>query len=139
MHDLKWISVLLAALLAACAQQPAHHATTHHPPTTIDYAKYAQETLPWLQFNSLYDWRSTNRPGSVVIWTTPSQAYLLTLAGPCLGLQNAVGIVLTSHFGLVNSNHDEVVADGEHCRIIRIQRLDARAIRALRQHADDRK
>ncbi len=136
----KWIPLLLAAALAACAQQPARQAppsggqaaaSAGHASSTIDYNKYVQSTVPWFQFSSLYDWDSNQR-GSVVVWTTPGQAYLLTLSGPCLGLQHAFTIGLTSHSGLVSSNRDAVLAKGDRCPIIRIQRLDARAIRALR-------
>jgi len=131
MRHVKWIPFLMAASLAACAQQPARPSSTQHASTTIDYARYVQDTVPWFQFASLYDWNS-NRPDSVVVWTNPRQAYLLSLAGPCTGLQGAFTIGLTSHTGLVSSNRDYVIAHRDRCAIMRIQRLDARAIRALR-------
>ncbi len=131
MRHAKWIPLLLAAVLAACAQQPARRSSGHHSPAAIDYGKYVQGTVPWFQFTSLYNWDS-NQLGSVVVWTTPRQAYLLTLVGPCLGLQNAFAIALTSQSGLVNSNRDYVIAGGDRCQIMRIERLDAKAIRAAR-------
>lgn len=131
MRHAKWILLLFAAVLAACAQQPARRTSAHHPPAAIDYGKYVQGTVPWFQFNSLYSWDS-NQLGSVVVWTTPRQAYLLSLVGPCLGLQNTLAIALTSQSGLVNSNRDYVIAGGDRCQIMRIQRLDAKAIRAAR-------
>lgn len=131
MRRFKWIPLLMAALLAACVQQPAREPSARHAHNAIDYGKYVQDTVPWFQFTSLYDWDS-NRPGSVVVWTGPRQAYLLELAGPCLGLQNAFTIGLTSHSGLVSSNRDHVIARQDRCQIVRIERLDAKAIRALR-------
>lgn len=131
MRHAKWIPLLFAAVLAACAQQPARRSPADHSPAAIDYGKYVQGTVPWFQFNSLYSWDS-NQLGSVVVWTSPRQAYLLSLVGPCLGLQNALAIALTSQSGLVNSNRDYVIAGGDHCQIMRIQRLDAKAIRAAR-------
>ena len=91
-----------------------------------------QGTVPWFNFTSLYSWDS-DQLGYVVVWTTPRQAYRLQLVGPCLGLQSAAGVIgLTSQDGLVSSNRDAVIAGGEHCRIMRIERLDAKAIRAGR-------
>jgi hypothetical protein len=132
MHYIKWIPLLLAAALAACAQQAARDSSARHTHQAIDYGKYVQGSVPWFSFTSLYDWDS-NQPGYVVVWTSPVQAYRLQLVGPCLGLQSAVGIIgLTSQDGLVNSNHDAVLAGGDRCGIMRIERLDAKAIRAAR-------
>jgi hypothetical protein len=133
MRRFMWISVLMAALLAACAQQPARESSARHAHQAIDYGKYVQGDVPWFNFTSLYSWDS-NRLGYVVVWTSPSQAYRLQLVGPCMGLQTAGGMIgLTSHDGLVSSNRDAVIARGDHCGIMRIQRLDAKAIRALRK------
>ena len=132
MRFLKWISLLLVVSLAACAQPAARSSSAHHPSTAIDYGKYVQGDVPWFNFTSLYSWDS-NQIGYVVVWTSPVQAYRLQLVGPCLGLQTAAGIIgLTSQDGLVSSNRDAVIAGGDHCRIMRIERLDAKAIRAAR-------
>jgi hypothetical protein len=128
-----WIPLLLAVVLAACAQQPARQSSAHQSSKTIDYGKYVQGTVPWFTFTSLYSWDS-DQLGYVVVWTTPRQAYRLQLVGPCLGLQTAAGMIgLTSQDGLVSSKRDAVIAGGDHCRIMRIDRLDAKAIRAARQ------
>jgi hypothetical protein len=132
MRRIKWIPLLLAVVLAACAQQPAHESSARRAHQAIDYGKFVQGTVPWFNFTSLYSWDS-NQLGYVVVWTTPVQAYRLQLVGPCLGLQSAPGVIgLTSQDGLVSSNRDAVIAGGDHCRIMRIDRLDAKAIRALR-------
>lgn len=132
MRMVKWVPLLLAVLLAACAQQPARNASTKHSHQSIDYAKYVKGTVPWFNFTSLYSWDS-DQIGYVVVWTNPREAYRLALAGPCLGLQSAAGIIgLTSQGGLVSSNRDAVIAGGDHCGIIRIERLDAKAIREAR-------
>jgi hypothetical protein len=130
----KWIPVLMmSAVLAACAQQPARESSAHGAHQAIDYGKFVQGDVPWFNFASLYNWDS-NRLGYVVVWTTPRQAYRLQLVGPCLGLQNAsITIGLTSQNGMVSSNRDAVIAGGDRCPIMRIQRVDAKAIRALRE------
>lgn len=133
MRSCKWILLLSLALLAACAQQPAREGAPTHRHQAIDYAKYVTGTVPWFHFTSLYSWDS-NQLGHVVVWTSPVQAYRLTLVGPCLGLQSAAGIIgLTSQDGMVSSNRDEVIAGGDHCSIMQIERLDARAIRAAQK------
>ena len=128
----KWVPLLLSLALAGCAQHAVRSSSTQHASTAIDYSKYVQGDVPWFNFTSLYSWDS-NQLGSVVVWTSPRQAYLLQLAGPCIGLQTAAGMIgLSSHDGLVSSNRDAVIAGGDHCAIMRIQRLDAKAIRAVR-------
>lgn len=132
MRSLKWISLPLVVALAACAQQPARESSARHAHQAVDYGKYVQGDVPWFNFTSLYSWDS-NQLGYVVVWTTPRQAYRLQLVGPCLGLQTAGGMIgLTSQDGLVSSNRDAVIAGGDRCGIMRIQRLDAKAIRVLR-------
>ncbi|HEY9110237.1 MAG TPA: DUF6491 family protein [Rhodanobacteraceae bacterium] len=132
MRRFEWIPLLLAVLLTACAQQPARESSARHADKAIDYGKYVQGTVPWFNFTSLYSWDS-NQLGYVVVWTSPVQAYRLQLVGPCLGLQSTAGMIgLTSQDGLVSSNRDAVIAGGDHCGIMRIERLDAKAIRAQR-------
>ncbi|MGH8214612.1 MAG: DUF6491 family protein [Rhodanobacteraceae bacterium] len=129
----KSIPLLLAILLAACVQQPVRDSSgsdTHH---AIDYTKYVRGIVPWFHFTSLYSWDS-NQTGYVVVWTSPVQAYRLALVGPCLGLQTTGVIGLTSQDGEVSSTRDAVIAGGDHCKIMRIERVDARAIRALRKN-----
>jgi hypothetical protein len=130
MRIIKCIPLLLAGLLAACAQQPARDSSGGKAHHVIDYAQYVEGTVPWFHFyGSLYSWDS-NQPGYVVVWTSPVQAYRLALVGPWLGLQRTGVIGLTSQAGEVSSTRDSVIASGDHCRIMRIERLDARAIQA---------
>lgn len=136
MRRFTWIPLSMAVLTAACAQQPPREASAHRAHAAIDYAKYVQRTVPWFNFTSLYSWDS-NQLGSVVVWTNPRAAYLLTTAGPCLGLQTTAGIIgLTSRDGLVSSNQDAVLAGGDRCQIMRIEQLDAKAIRAARAESE---
>jgi len=133
MRHVRWIPFLMMAALAACTQQPTRPSQARASTQAIDYSKYLQGTVPWFTFTSLYSWDS-DQLGYVVVWTSPRQAYRLQLVGPCLGLQTAAGMIgLTSQDGLVSSNRDAVIAGGDHCRIMRIDRLDAKAIRAARE------
>lgn len=136
MRHARWIPLLATLLLAACAQQSVREASAQRTHATIDYAKYVQRTVPWFRFANLYSWDS-NQLGYVVVWTTPIQAYRLALVGPCIGLQNAMAIGLTSSDGMVNPQRDAVLAGGDRCPILRIEQLDAKAIRAAREKRID--
>lgn len=136
MRHFRYFPLLLAAaLLAACAHQPAREVSSPRAHATIDYAKYVQRTVPWFHFANLYSWDS-NQLGYVVVWTTPVRAYRLQLAGPCIGLRNAMAIGLTSQNGMVNSTGDAVLARGDRCPIMRIEQLDAKAIRVARSRTE---
>lgn len=128
----KWSWLALVVLLVGCVAPTTRHVDARSSPGALDYAEYVQGTVPWFHFTSLYDW-SSRSPGFVVVWASPYRAYRLTLAGPCIGLsRTTVSIGLTSHDYMVSSNRDAVIASGDRCSIMRIEQLDARAIRAAR-------
>lgn len=131
MRRMHWIPLLLVVVLAACAQQPTRTASALHSTGAIDYSRYVQNDVGWMPFHTVSSWDS-NDTGSVVVWTMPNRAYLLTLVGPCIGLRSAVAIGLTSHAGSVSSARDAVIVRGERCPIMRIQQLDAKAIEEAR-------
>jgi hypothetical protein len=133
------VILLLAISAGACAQQPPQPSPTPSAASSpqrehgqIDYAKYVTRTVGMFSFSSLYDWDS-NDPTHAVIWTTPFEAYRLTLLGPCFELQHAPIIALTSNNGIVTAGLDSVLVRGDHCRIQSIEKLDAKALRAARK------
>ncbi len=135
--------VLLTLVLGACAQQPARNpgaagspAQGHTKSAGIDYSRYVTGAVGMFSFSSLYDWDS-NDPSHAVVWTTPFEAYRLTLLGPCFELQHAPIIALTSHGGTVTAGLDSVLVRGDHCTIQSIDKLDAKAIRAARKQKRD--
>ena len=141
----KSVAFLLAASLCACAQQPARGpeagaaapaGETAGKHTGIDYSKYVVRTVGMFAFSSLYDWDS-NDPGHAVVWTTPFEAYRLTLLGPCFELQHAPIIALTSNGGTVTAGFDSVLVRGDRCTIQTIEKLDGKAIRAARKQKRD--
>ncbi len=130
------IAMLLSTSLCACVQQPARSSSGAGEPaathTGIDYAKYVTSTVGMFSFTSLFDWDS-NDPDHVVVWTTPFQAYRLTLLGVCFDLQNTPTIALTSNGGTVTAGLDSVLVRHERCTIQTIEKLDAKAIREARK------
>lgn len=140
------LPILLMLALGACAQQPAHGpetaaagpvtGETAAKHTGIDYSKYVTRTVGMFAFSSLYDWDS-NDPTHAVVWTTPFEAYRLTLLGPCFELQHAPIIALTSNGGTVTAGFDSVLVRGDRCTIQTIEKLDGRALRAARKQKRD--
>ncbi len=119
------LTILLTTLLAGCVQSPVRDAPTK---ARLDYRDYVIGGAIAFDFNRVDNWDSPD-PDQVVVWTSPKEAYLLTLFGPCFALDHATTILLSSH-GSVRAGNDAVIVAGERCRIHRIDRLDARRLKA---------
>lgn len=60
-----------------------------------------------------------------------NQPYLLTLQSPCINLDYALAVGLTSTSGDINARMDYVKYDhGRQCKIETIQKVDYKAVRA---------
>ena len=102
----------------------------------IDYAAYAGEPVKEIRYFQLYNWQRTGNK-SMVLWTKPSSAYLLTfqnncvaVAGPMVSIQ--VGGV-ASIKGRIQANADDVIIGDLRCRIVGIQPLDMARLKADRK------
>jgi hypothetical protein len=79
---------------------------------------------------SLNGWHALDRE-SLVVWTSPSKAYLIQLQRPSFDLRHAEAIGLTSIAGRVSAGFDQVLVDGWRYQIKSIQALDADYARDL--------
>jgi len=133
-------SALVAGMLAACAATPAHDevsASRSAPavpadkphPATDDYRRYIRGNVRAFNASSVSDWDSPD-PNHVVVWTSPAEAYLLTLFGACFGLDSATTILLAADGGVVRAGAAAVMIGTERCRVQAVDKLDARAIKA---------
>jgi len=130
-------SVALATALAACASAPPSHndapsrsdAAAKPRPTTNDYRRYVRGNVQAFNSSNLTDWDAPD-PQHVVVWTSPAEAYLLTLFGACFGLESASTILLSADGGVVRPGAAAVMVAAERCRIQFVERLDARAMKA---------
>jgi hypothetical protein len=131
-------SVALAAALAACASAPSSHnaapaarsdAAAKPRPTTNDYRRYVRGNVQAFNSSSVTDWDAPD-PQHVVVWTSPAEAYLLTLFGACFGLESASTILLSADGGVVRPGAAAVMVGTERCRIQFVEKLDARAMKA---------
>lgn len=111
-------SVLTIALtLAACvapvprahvANDPLSSAAAKPSLTTYDYRRYIRGNVPAFGSSNVYDWSSPD-PNHVVVWTSPAEAYLLTLSGACFGLQKTQTILFAANGGVVRAGAAAVV------------------------------
>ena len=126
---MKRLAALLVTLtLAGCA--PAMTGNAVRPATTgegsVDYRAFTTGPVMAADFRHISDWSSPD-PEHVVLWNTPNRAYLLTLAGPCMTLQDAATIGVTGG-QFVRAGREAILVQGERCPIWRIDRLDARRL-----------
>jgi hypothetical protein len=122
----------LSALLAACGGIPLHESDSEVRDRFNAYAGEPIDHLTWLgRFDS---WQPVGRY-ELVVFTSPSEAYLLKVAPPCQNLQFANRIGVTSTGGSVSSRFDSVLVGqwpGGHdrCQIEEIRKVDYRRMSA---------
>ncbi|HEX3838857.1 MAG TPA: DUF6491 family protein [Steroidobacteraceae bacterium] len=113
--------MLAVALLAGC---------TAPAPRKEDLAmeakllKFAGPPIPSFTYLGHYDGFRTLGNKEVVIFTTVSDGYLIRVRDPCINLQfaNVVGLTSTDH--TVTSQFDFVISDHERCHIDSIRHID---------------
>lgn len=129
-------SIVAATVLASCTSAPMHPDASASKtesrkarPTTDDYRRYVRGNVPAFNSSSVTDWDAPD-PQHVVVWTSPAEAYLLTLVGACFGLESASTILLSADGGVVRPGAAAVMVGAERCRIQTVDKLDARAMKA---------
>lgn len=126
-------ALLAAALLAACSGIPLRESDQE---IRDRYSAYAGEPVDHFVWLSHFDsWQPVGHD-ELVVFTGPSDAYLLKVAPPCHDLQFANSIGLTSTGGSVSSRFDSVLVRsgspgfGDRCQIEEIRKVDYRRMRA---------
>lgn len=125
------IAVLAPAVLAACASQSLRERQAEALARHLDFAGTPVESFAYL---GRYDgWRALG-DDELVVYTTPSQGYLLSVAPPCRDLQFANRIAIDSTGSIVRARFDSVLVDGFRCQITQIRPVDYGAMkRAARE------
>ena len=80
------------ALATSAAANPDKPAATEH---SSYYAYAGGESLPEIRWSELYNWERDS-DSSVILWTRPSRAYLVTLKSDCWDLSHAKSIKLNN-------------------------------------------
>jgi hypothetical protein len=129
-------SLVLAVALTSCAPAPhgdvpstRSQASSKPRPTTDDYRRYIRGNVSAFNASSVTDWDAPD-PQHVAVWTSPVEAYFLTLFGACFGLESASTILLSADGGVVRPGAAAVMVGAERCRVQFVEKLDARAIKA---------
>lgn len=82
--------------------------------------------------NFQYLGRNSKGENAIAVWTGVNQVYLLTLQNPCINLDSALAIGMTSTSGDVNAGMDYVKYSHngpQQCRIMTIRKVDYKAMR----------
>jgi len=98
------------------------------------YEQFAGEPVP--QVKNFQLWRhellDDNR---LMVWGKPGQTYLLTFREPCVDIEWARALGLSSTLGTVRADYDYVSARGQRCYIRTIRPVNERAMREAKKKA----
>ncbi|MGB3748252.1 MAG: DUF6491 family protein [Rhodanobacter sp.] len=122
---------VLVAVLAACSSVPL---AQREQQRQAAYASAAGAPVRSFHFFTLWSWEPLG-DRQVVVYTRPSQAWLLDLDGPCQDLPFTQAIGLTSSSGTVFNRFDKVLVGRSSmpCMITQIRPVDVRQLRVAQE------
>jgi hypothetical protein len=115
--------VMMAALALATSAAAGGRAK-------VDYAAYAGESVKEIRYFQLYNWqRSTDK--QVVLWTKPSEAWLLTLQHSCDALRGGRVVIEVGGAGVPGRLQvlDDLNVGQMKCKVVGIQPIDLAAVK----------
>jgi hypothetical protein len=102
-------------------------------PRSFNFADYAGAPISELRFQQgLHNWQRID-DASVVIWTRPSESYLLTLRVECNALRTAKAVVVDDRDGMsgrIVAGSTDLLAGTMRCRIETIRPIDQERLRS---------
>ena len=129
----RWAGAALAAALAlsGCASDSGLGTAER---LALYQAHAGEPVNSFRYFGSLNGWTPLG-DSALAVWTRPSEAWLLSLHGPCQDLEFTPAIGLTSRMNQVHARFDKVIAHSGNpmrlpCHIREIRPLDVKALRA---------
>jgi hypothetical protein len=120
------------ALASAAAANPNKPAAVEHS----SYFAYATgESLPEIRYTELHNWQRDS-DSSIILWTRPNRAYLVTLENECWDLRNAktIKVAGVDAFERRLRTTDELQFDNRKCPVEEIRAIDLDAMK--RGHAE---
>ena len=130
------VAAMLTATLATCAWA-AESPKQRDANALARFERHAgppQRDMHYFRLDNFqYLGRDAKGQDAIAVWTGVNQVYLLTLEKPCIGLDFAFAIGLTSTSGDVNAGMDYVKYNRNgprQCRILQIRKVDYKAMSA---------
>ena len=125
------IILLVVAALAACSSVPY---AQRQQQRQAAYAAAAGASVSSFHFFTLWSWEPLS-DSELVVYTRPSQAWLLDLDGSCQNLEFTSAIGLTSSTGEVSARFDKVTTGGRYmpCTIMRIRPVNVKQLRVAQE------
>jgi hypothetical protein len=120
------VLVASLALVTAAAANENAGAVEHS-----SYFAYATgEPLPEIRYSELHNWQRDS-DSSIILWTRPNRAYLVTLENECWDLRNAKSIKVAGvdAFERRLRTTDELQFDGRKCPVGEIKAIDLEAMK----------
>ena len=117
-----------SALLAGCATTRPGGAPLN------EYLPFTGPPVDSFHFWHLYSWEAVG-PYHVVLWADPWTAYFVTVWSPCVDLEWAHHIAVTSTANTVSHFESVLLPHHERCPIQEIRPIDTKALKAARAAA----
>jgi Family of unknown function (DUF6491) len=127
MFSRTFAGAVLATALVACSSIPRQERDHEE----LDrYLKYSGDPVDRITYFGRYDgWQSIGSD-RLILWTTPNDAYLITVRQPCTDLPFVQTIGVTHTSSTVYSRLDSVLVRNWKCPIAEIRPVDYRRMRA---------
>ncbi len=121
------LPVLAAALLfTGCATSRPYGAALN------EYLPFTGPPIQEFHFWDLYSWEAVG-PHQVVLWSTPWEAYFVTVGSPCFNLEWTNRLGVTSSAGTISHFEFVLVGHHERCQIIEIRPIDTKQLKVARK------
>lgn len=128
--------LVLGSALTACASTPKQ---SDAEKLALHQAQAGEPVKDFRLFGTINGWTPLG-DSALVVWTKPSEAFLLELYGPCSNLDYAPAITLSNTMGRVSARFDSVNVRGGGssnmdipCRIQAIRPLDVKGLKQAQQ------
>ena len=123
---MKTTPLFTAAALAALALAPAEA----RPP------RPAQASVPFVRFGGVSNWQA-NDENTLYVQSNGGQWYKADMAGPCYGLDTALGIRIDTGGTDTFDNFSTVIVGHERCQVMSVTQVSGRpGGRAKNAHGD---